>query len=81
MAVIPDDIFIIYKFPTTLKMYYYYLFELQMGFTRLQWYYNKTQHKNTHITQNNTTLKQNTAHKAIQTLKDTLHTMNTTQQR
>jgi hypothetical protein len=33
-------------------------------FTRWQWYYNKTQ---------------NTAHKDTQTIKDTLHTMNTTQ--
>jgi hypothetical protein len=40
-----------------------------MGFTRWQWYYNKTQHTN------------NTAHsnKTTQTIKDTLHTMNTTQ--
>jgi hypothetical protein len=45
---------------------YYYLIELQMGFTLWQWYYSKT------------TLKQNTAHNATQTMKDTLHTMNTT---
>jgi hypothetical protein len=32
------------------------------------------------MTQNNTTLKQNTGHKATQTIKGTLHTMNTTQQ-
>jgi hypothetical protein len=31
-------------------------------------------HKNTHIT--HTTLKQSTAHKATQTIKDTLHTVN-----
>jgi hypothetical protein len=37
-----------------------------------------TTHKDTHITQNNTTLKQNAAHKATQTIKDTLHTLNTT---
>jgi hypothetical protein len=47
-----------------------------MGFTRWQWYYNKTQHTNTHITQNNTTLKQNTAHKTPQTIKDTFRAMN-----
>jgi hypothetical protein len=29
-------------------------------------------------TQNISTLKQNTAHKATQTIRDTLHTMNTT---
>jgi hypothetical protein len=39
-----------------------------MGFIRWQWYYNKAQH---------TTLKQNTAHKITQTIRDTLHTMNT----
>jgi hypothetical protein len=33
----------------------------------------------THITQNNTSLKQNKAHKTIQALKDTLHKMNTMQ--
>jgi hypothetical protein len=32
----------------------------------------------THITQNNTTIKQNTAHKTTQTIKDTLHRMTTT---
>jgi hypothetical protein len=47
--------------------YYYYLIELKWGFTRWQWYYNKTQHKNTH------------ARRATQTIKDTLNTMNTTQ--
>jgi hypothetical protein len=31
----------------------------------------------THITQNNTTIKRNTAHKTIHTIKDTLHRMNT----
>jgi hypothetical protein len=31
----------------------------------------------THITQNNTTLKRNTAHKTTQTIQDTLHRMNT----
>jgi hypothetical protein len=45
-----------------------------MGFARWQWYYNKTQHTKYH-----TTLKQNAAHKATQTVKDTLHTVNTTQ--
>jgi hypothetical protein len=29
--------------------YYYYLIELQMGFTWWQWYYNKTQHTEIHI--------------------------------
>jgi hypothetical protein len=39
-----------------INFYYYYLIELQMGgFTRWQWYYNKTPQKNTHVTQNNTT--------------------------
>jgi hypothetical protein len=37
-----------------LLLFYCYLIELQMGFYRLQWSYNKTQHKNTHITQNDT---------------------------
>jgi hypothetical protein len=41
-----------------------------MGSFRWQWYYNKTQH---------TTLKQNTAHKITQTIRDTLHPMNTMQ--
>jgi hypothetical protein len=40
---------------------------LQMEFYRWQWYYNKAQH--TH----------NTAQKATQTIKDTLHAMNTVQ--
>jgi hypothetical protein len=31
----------------------------------------------THITQNNTTVKRNTAHRTTHTIKDTLHTMNT----
>jgi hypothetical protein len=31
----------------------------------------------THITQNNTTIKRNTAHKITHTIKDTLHRMNT----
>jgi hypothetical protein len=35
--------------------------------------------KYTYHTKYHTTLKQNTAHKATQTIKDTLHTMNTTQ--
>jgi hypothetical protein len=42
--------------------------------------YNKTQHtNNTHHTKQYTSLKQNTAHKTTQTIKDTLHTMNTMQ--
>jgi hypothetical protein len=31
----------------------------------------------THITQNNTTIKRNTAHKTTHTIKDTLHRMST----
>jgi hypothetical protein len=31
----------------------------------------------THITQNNTTIKRNTAHKTTHTINDTLHRMNT----
>jgi hypothetical protein len=31
----------------------------------------------THITQNNATIKRNTAHKTTHTIKDTLHRMNT----
>jgi hypothetical protein len=31
----------------------------------------------THITQNNTTIKRNTAHQTTHTMKDTLHRMNT----
>jgi hypothetical protein len=53
-----------------------------MDFSRWQWYYNKTlihNTQNTHITQNNTARSNKTAHKATQTIKDTLHTMNTTQ--
>jgi hypothetical protein len=38
-------------------------------------YYNKTQYTNTHITQNNTPRSNKTAHKATQTVKDTLHTI------
>jgi hypothetical protein len=40
---------------------------------------NKIRHKKqiTHITQNNTTIKRNTAHKTTHTMKDTLHRMNT----
>jgi hypothetical protein len=45
-----------------------------MGFSRLH---------NTirHYTQKYTTLKQNTEHKATQTIKNTLHTMNITQKK
>jgi hypothetical protein len=50
------------------------------GFTWWQWYYNKTQHtNNTHHTKLHTVMKQNTAHETTQTIKDTLHTMNTMQ--
>jgi hypothetical protein len=45
----------------------------------LQWYYNKTQHKNTHITQNNTSPTNETAHKIPQTIKDAPHTKNSEQ--
>jgi hypothetical protein len=38
-----------------------------------------TTHKYTYYTKYSTTLKQNTAHKATQTMKGLLHTMNTTQ--
>jgi hypothetical protein len=38
----------------SMELISYYLIELQMGFYPWQWYYNKTRHKNTHITQNNT---------------------------
>jgi hypothetical protein len=44
---------------------------------RWQWYYNKTQHTNN--TSHKITHKQNTAHKVTQTIKGTLHTMNTMQ--
>jgi hypothetical protein len=43
-----------------------------MGFTRWQWYFNETHHTNN-------TPHSNTAHKTTQTIKDTLHTMNTMQ--
>jgi hypothetical protein len=42
--------------------YYNYLFQLRMGFTLWQGYYSKTQHTNTHVTQNDTP-HQNSAHK------------------
>jgi hypothetical protein len=35
-------------------------------------------HNTQHYTKYHSTLKQNTAHKATQTIQDTLHTMNTT---
>jgi hypothetical protein len=57
--------------------FYYILIELQMDFTWWQWHYKKAQHKNTHITQNNT--PQNIAHRATQTIKDKLYLMNTIQ--
>jgi hypothetical protein len=56
------------------------LFNCKLGVTRWQWHYNETQHKNnTHHTKQHNTLKQNTANKTTQTIKDTLHTMNTMQ--
>jgi hypothetical protein len=46
-----------------------------MGFYPVAVYYNNTQHtNNTHHTNN--TPHSNTAHKTIQTIKDTPHTMN-----
>jgi hypothetical protein len=47
-------------------IYYYYLFKLQISFARWQWYYNKTQHTNTHITQNYTNNKGHTSTQYIQ---------------
>jgi hypothetical protein len=57
--------------------YYYYLIELQMGFypVAVVPQQNAT-HKDIHITHNNTTPRQNAAHKATQTT-NTLHTMTT----
>jgi hypothetical protein len=63
----------------TIIYYYCYHLNCKWAFTRWQWYYNKTQHKNTRHTKYHTTLKQNTKHKATQIIKGTLHTMNTTQ--
>jgi amino acid permease len=55
-------------------------FKCKWVFTLWRWYYNKTQHtNNTHHTKQHTTLKQSRAHKTTQTIKDTLHTMNTVQ--
>jgi hypothetical protein len=48
-----------------------------MGFYPVAVVYNKIQQQITHITQNNTTTKRNTAHKTTHTIKDTLHRMNT----
>jgi hypothetical protein len=63
-----------------LYYYYYYFLKCKWVFNRWQWYYNKTQHtNNTHQTKQHTTLKQNTSYKTTQTIKDTLHTMNTIQ--
>jgi hypothetical protein len=42
--------------------YYYYLIELQMGFSWWQWYCNKTQHTNTYVAQNNTPRSNKTHH-------------------
>jgi hypothetical protein len=63
-----------------LFIYLFIYLNCKWVFTRWQWYYNKTQHTNTvtHITQNNTP-HSNTAHKTTQTIKDTLHKMNTMQ--
>jgi hypothetical protein len=49
---------------------------MQMDFYRWQWYYNKTQHTDTHINQNNTSRSnKNTTHKAVQAMKNALHTI------
>jgi hypothetical protein len=45
------------------KNYCCYSYELQMGSYQCQWYYNKTQHTNTHITKN-------TEHKVTETAKN-----------
>jgi hypothetical protein len=50
-----------------------------MCFTRWQWYYNKTQHTNNTSHKILHHAKKNTAHKTTQTIKDTLHAMNTMQ--
>jgi hypothetical protein len=52
-----------------------------MCFTRWQWYYKKTEHTKIHISYKITHhAKKNAADKAAQRIKDTLHTMNITQQ-
>jgi hypothetical protein len=62
----------------TADFIYYYLFKLQMGFYPVAVYYNKTQHT-THITQITHHSQTITAHKTTQTIKDTLHIINTMQ--
>jgi hypothetical protein len=62
--------------------YYYYLIKLQMGFTRWQWYYRKTQHTKIHISAkitHHTQTKHST--QSYTTIKDTLHTMKTRQKK
>jgi hypothetical protein len=63
------------------SFYYYYLFILNANWflpggsgTTIRQHTNNTNHTKQH-----TTLKQNTAHKTTQTIKDTLHTMNAMQ--
>jgi hypothetical protein len=53
-----------------------------MGFYPVAVELNKTQHINTHITQNTTPRSNETQHtkKSLQTIKDTLHTMNKMQE-
>jgi hypothetical protein len=46
-------------------------------FTQWQWFTIRHNKQITHITQNNTTLKQNTSQKTTHTVNDTLHRMNT----
>jgi hypothetical protein len=47
-----------------------------MGFYPVAVDYNKTQ-QTTHITQNKTTIKRNSAHKTTHTIRDALYRMNT----
>jgi uncharacterized Fe-S center protein len=49
-----------------------------MCFYPWQWYYNKTQHKNAHITKITHHAQTKHSTQAPQTLNDTLHAMNTT---
>jgi hypothetical protein len=48
-----------------------------MGFYPGQWFRIRHNKPITHITQNNITIKRNTAHKTTYTIKDTLHRKNT----
>jgi hypothetical protein len=57
------------------------LFNLQMGLYLVAVILQQDNTQITHITQNNITRKQNTAHKTTQTIKDTLHKINIMQTR